>query len=615
MFIIEYLYTHDNQETLIMDNTKIRNVAIIAHVDHGKTTLVDSILKQTGVFRENQQVQERVLDSNDLERERGITILSKNVSVNYKGYKINIVDTPGHADFGGEVERVLGMVDGALLIVDAAEGPMPQTRFVLSKALELGIKIIVVINKIDKTGADPDGTVDKVFDLFTELTDNEELIDFPYVYANGLAGFAKKNLDDNSNTIEPLLDCILENIKHPSGDQTKPLQFQATTLDYNDYVGRIAIGRVQNGIIKSQQQVNLIKADGSTERGKIAKLYVFEDLGRTETQIAVAGDIVAITGFDDIHIGETITETDCTEALPLIKVDEPTMQMIFSVNDSPFAGQEGKFVTSRQVRKRLYDELEKNVSLRVEDTDTTESFRVSGRGELHLSILIETMRREGYEFQVSKPEVILKEINGVMMEPYEDLLIDVPEQCAGACIEKLSNRKGEMLHMQNAKGRTMLTFSIPARGLIGFRGDFIRMTRGEGIMNHTFDKYKPYSGDISKQRNGSLVSHEQGEAIPYALAQFEDRGVFFLPPRTKVYRGMVVGEHNRPHDIEINVCKTKKLTNMRSATADVMVTLQAYRKMSLEDCMEYIADDELLEITPQSIRIRKADLTKARFNQ
>ncbi|MBQ3641012.1 translational GTPase TypA [bacterium] len=598
-----------------MDNTKIRNVAIIAHVDHGKTTLVDSILKQTGVFRENQQVQERVLDSNDLERERGITILSKNVSVNYKGYKINIVDTPGHADFGGEVERVLGMVDGALLIVDAAEGPMPQTRFVLSKALELGIKIIVVINKIDKTGADPDGTVDKVFDLFTELTDNEELIDFPYVYANGLAGFAKKNLDDNSNTIEPLLDCILENIKHPSGDQTKPLQFQATTLDYNDYVGRIAIGRVQNGIIKSQQQVNLIKADGSTERGKIAKLYVFEDLGRTETQIAVAGDIVAITGFDDIHIGETITETDCTEALPLIKVDEPTMQMIFSVNDSPFAGQEGKFVTSRQVRKRLYDELEKNVSLRVEDTDTTESFRVSGRGELHLSILIETMRREGYEFQVSKPEVILKEINGVMMEPYEDLLIDVPEQCAGACIEKLSNRKGEMLHMQNAKGRTMLTFSIPARGLIGFRGDFIRMTRGEGIMNHTFDKYKPYSGDISKQRNGSLVSHEQGEAIPYALAQFEDRGVFFLPPRTKVYRGMVVGEHNRPHDIEINVCKTKKLTNMRSATADVMVTLQAYRKMSLEDCMEYIADDELLEITPQSIRIRKADLTKARFNQ
>ena len=598
-----------------MDNTKIRNVAIIAHVDHGKTTLVDSILKQTGVFRENQQVQERVLDSNDLERERGITILSKNVSVNYKGYKINIVDTPGHADFGGEVERVLGMVDGALLIVDAAEGPMPQTRFVLSKALELGIKIIVVINKIDKTGADPDGAVDKVFDLFTELTDNEELIDFPYVYANGLLGFAKKNLEDDSQTLEPLLDCILENIKHPTGDQTKTLQFQATTLDYNDYVGRIAIGRVQNGIIKSQQQVNLIKADGSVERGKIAKLYVFEDLGRVEAQSAVAGDIVAITGFDDIHIGETITETDCTEALPLIKVDEPTMQMIFSVNDSPFAGQEGKFVTSRQVRKRLYDELEKNVSLRVEDTDTTESFRVSGRGELHLSILIETMRREGYEFQVSKPEVILKEIDGIMMEPYEDLLIDVPEQCAGSCIEKLSNRKGEMLHMQNVKGRTMITFSIPARGLIGFRGDFIRMTRGEGIMNHTFDQYKPYSGDISKQRNGSLVSHEQGEAIPYALAQFEDRGVFFLPPKTKVYRGMVVGEHNRPHDIEINVCKTKKLTNMRSATADVMVTLQAYRKMSLEDCMEYIADDELLEITPQSIRIRKADLTKVRFNQ
>ena len=597
-----------------MDNTKIRNVAIIAHVDHGKTTLVDSILKQTGVFRENQQVQERVLDSNDLERERGITILSKNVSVNYKGYKINIVDTPGHADFGGEVERVLGMVDGALLIVDAAEGPMPQTRFVLSKALELGIKIIVVINKIDKTGADPDGAVDKVFDLFTELTDNEELIDFPYVYANGLLGFAKKNLEDESKDLTPLLDCIIENIKHPTGDKTKTLQFQATTLDYNEYVGRIAIGRILNGTIKSQQQVNLIKADGRIQRGKIVKLYVFEDLGKVETDEAVAGDIVAITGFDDIHIGETITSVDCTEALPLIKVDEPTLQMIFSVNDSPFAGQEGKFVTSRQVRKRLYDELEKNVSLRVEDTDTTESFRVSGRGELHLSILIETMRREGYEFQVSKPEVITKTVDGVLMEPYEDLLIDVPEACAGSCIEKLSNRKGEMLHMQNAKGRTMINFSIPARGLIGFRGEFIRMTRGEGIMNHTFDSYKPYAGDISKQRNGSLVAHEQGEAIPYALAQFEDRGVFFLTPKTKVYRGMVVGEHNRPQDIEINVCKTKKLTNMRSSTADVMVTLQAHRKMSLEDCMEYIGDDELLEITPQNIRIRKSDLTRVRFN-
>ncbi len=597
-----------------MDNTKIRNVAIIAHVDHGKTTLVDSILKQTGVFRENQQVQERVLDSNDLERERGITILSKNVSVQYKGYKINIVDTPGHADFGGEVERVLGMVDGALLIVDAAEGPMPQTRFVLSKALELGIKIIVVINKIDKTGAEPDKAVDKVFDLFTELTDNQDLIDFPYVYANGLLGFAKKNLEDNSTTLEPLLDCIIEKIKYPSGDKTKTLQFQATTLDYNDYVGRIAIGRVQNGIINSQQQVNLIKADGSIQRGKITKLYVFEDLGRVETQSAAAGDIVAITGFDDIHIGETITDINSTKALPLIKVDEPTLQMIFSVNDSPFAGQEGKFVTSRQVRKRLFDELEKNVSLRVEDTDTTDSFRVSGRGELHLSILIETMRREGYEFQVSKPEVILKRIDNVLMEPYENLLVDVPECYAGSCIEKLSNRKGELLHMQNSKGRTILNFSIPARGLIGFRGDFIRMTRGEGILNHTFDSYKPYAGDILKQRNGSLVSHEQGEAIPYALAQFEDRGVFFLTPKTKVYRGMVVGEHNRPQDIEINICKTKKLTNMRSATADVMVTLQSSRKMSLEDCMEYISDDELLEITPMNIRIRKADLTKVRFN-
>ena len=445
-----------------MDNTKIRNVAIIAHVDHGKTTLVDSILKQCGVFRDNQQVQERVLDSNDLERERGITILSKNVSVNYKGYKITIVDTPGHADFGGEVERVLGMVDGALLIVDAQEGPMPQTRFVLSKALELGIKIIVVINKIDKSGADPDGAVDKVFDLFTELTDNEELIDFPYVYANGLAGFAKTKMEDESKTLEPLLDCIIKNIKHPSGDKNKTLQFQATTLDYNDYVGRIAIGRIINGTMKSQQQVNLIKADGSIERGKIVKLYLFEDLGRIEAKEAVAGDIAAITGFDDIHIGETITSIDSDEALPLIKVDEPTLQMIFSVNDSPFAGQEGKFVTSRQVRKRLYDELEKNVSLRVEDMDTTESFRVSGRGELHLSILIETMRREGYEFQVSKPEVITKKVDGVLMEPYENLLLDVPENCAGACIEKISNRKGEMLHMQNAKG-ILLTLINPTQ--------------------------------------------------------------------------------------------------------------------------------------------------------
>ena len=597
-----------------MKNKKIRNIAIIAHVDHGKTTLVDCMLKQSGVFRDNQQVQERVLDSNDIERERGITILSKNISINYQGYKINVVDTPGHADFGGEVERVLGMVDGALLIVDAAEGPMPQTRFVLSKALELGIRIIVVINKIDKTGADPEAALDKVFDLFTELTEDEYLIDFPYVYASSLVGFAKNELEDDSETIEPLLDCIIENINPPVGDVNKKLQFHATTLDYNEYVGRIAIGRVVNGSIKSQEQVSLVKVDGSIQRGKVVKLFAFEDLGRVEVQEAFAGDIVGIAGFSEIQIGETISTLNDPEALPLIKIDEPTLQMNFSVNNSPFAGKEGKFVTSRQIRKRLYDELEKNVSLRVEDTDTTDIFKVSGRGELHLSILIETMRREGYEFQVSKPEVIFKTINGEQYEPYENLLLDVPEGNAGSCIEKLAGRKGEMLEMQVNGNRTTMAFSIPARGLIGFRSEFIRLTRGEGIMNHTFDKYKPFAGDIQKQRSGSLISHEDGEAIPYALGQFEDRGVFFITPKTKVYRGMILGECNRPQDVEVNICKTKKLTNMRSATADVMVTLQAPRRMSLEDCLEYIQSDELVEVTPENVRMRKADLSKTRFH-
>ncbi len=595
-----------------MDNKKIRNIAIIAHVDHGKTTLVDCMLKQAGAFRANQHMQERVLDSNDLERERGITILSKNISINYKDYKINVVDTPGHADFGGEVERVLGMVDGALLIVDAAEGPMPQTRFVLSKALELGIKIIVVINKIDKPAADPDRTLDKVFDLFTELTDREDLIDFPYIYASSLNGFAIKNLDDERKDIVPLLDCIIENIAPPTGDASLPLQFRATTLDYNDYVGRIVIGRIANGKVSSQETVTLVHADGSTERGKITKLFGFKDLGRVEIEEASAGDIVGIAGFADIQIGETICDLNHINPLPLIKVDEPTLQMNFSVNDSPFAGEEGKFVTSRQIRKRLYDELEKNVSMRVEDTDSTDMFRVSGRGELHLSILIETMRREGFEFQVSKPEVIFKTINGETYEPFENLTIDVPEAYAGSCIERLAKRKANMLEMNSANARTHIRFSIPARGLIGFRTEFIRMTRGEGIMYHTFDEYKPYSGDIPRQRNGSLIAHEQGEAVPYALAQFEDRGVFFITPKTKVYRGMIVGEGNKPQDIVVNVCKTKKLTNMRSATADVMVTLQAHRELSLEDALEYIGDDELMEVTPENIRLRKMDLVKFR---
>ena len=588
----------------------IRNIAIIAHVDHGKTTLVDCMLKQSGVFREGQQVQERVLDSNDLERERGITILSKNISINYKGVKINVVDTPGHADFGGEVERVLGMVDGALLIVDAAEGPMPQTRFVLSKALELGIRIIVVINKIDKPAADPDGALDKVFDLFTELTDREDLIDFPYMYASSLNGFAIKNLNDARKDVTPLLDCILENIQEPSGDSSKPFQFRATTLDYNEYVGRIVVGRIVNGVVHSQDQVAWINAEGEVNKGKITKLFGFKDLGRVEIDSAEAGDIVGIAGFSDIQIGETLCDSNNIEALPLIKVDEPTLQMNFSVNDSPFAGQEGKFVTSRQLRKRLYDELEKNVSLRVEDTDSTDCFRVSGRGELHLGILIETMRREGYEFQVSKPEVIYKTVNGEQYEPFENLLVDVPEEYAGSAIDRLSGRKATMLSMQSANGRTHMNFSIPARGLIGFRSEFIRMTRGEGIMYHTFDEYKPYAGDIPKQRSGSILAHEQGEAIPYALAQFEDRGVFFVTPHTKVYRGMIIGEGNRAQDIVVNICKTKKLTNMRSSTADVMVTLQAHKELSLEECLEYIGDDELVEITPENIRMRKQNLVK-----
>lgn len=583
-----------------LQDKKLRNIAIIAHVDHGKTTLVDCMLQQSGVFRDNQVVQKCVLDSNDLERERGITILSKNISIDYKDYKINVVDTPGHADFGGEVERVLGMVDGALLIVDAAEGPMPQTRFVLSKALELGIKIIVVINKIDRQGAEPLTALDKVFDLFTELTDREDLIDFPFIFASSLMGFAINDLDDERKDICPLLDCILENIKAPAGDITKPLQFQATTLDYNEYVGRIVIGRVVNGVIKSQDQVCVMKADGTQERGKITKLYGFKDLGRVEIEEAEAGDIVGVAGFSDIQIGETICPLTDPVALPLIHVDEPTLQMNFSVNNSPFAGTEGKFVTSRQLRKRLYLELERNVSLKVEDTASTDVFRVSGRGELHLGILIETMRREGYEFQVSKPEVIFKTIDSVQHEPYENLIVDVPEEYAGGCIDKLSQRKGEMLEMGVSQGRTNLRFSIPARGLIGFRSEFIRMTRGDGIMYHTFEQYKPFAGDIARQRSGSLISLEEGEAIPYALAQFEDRGVFFVTPKTKVYRGMIIGEGNRPQDIAMNICKTKKLTNMRTATADVMVTLQAHKISALSFSLFIGRPSPLIDLTDLS---------------
>lgn len=590
----------------------IRNIAIIAHVDHGKTTLVDCMLKQSGIFRENQDVRERILDSNDLERERGITILSKNTSVDYGEYTINIVDTPGHADFGGEVERVLGMVNGALLLVDAAEGPMPQTRFVLSKALNLGLKIIVVINKIDRTGADPDNALNRVFDLFVELTDDPELIDFPIVYTNSLAGIASLNLDDNSDSLKPLFDTIINTINPPEGDINKTLQFHVTSIDYDDYIGRIAIGRIHNGIIISSQQLNLIKRDRSIEKGKVTKLIGYKGLSTVGLEQASAGNIVGISGFASVQIGETLTSMDSTDALPLIDIDEPTLEMYFSVNDSPFAGREGKYVTSRQLRKRLFHELEKNVSLRVEETDNTDIFKVCGRGELHLSILIETMRREGYEFQVSKPRVIFKGTGENLLEPFENLVIDVPDSCAGPCIEKLSIRKAQMIDLSSNGIRTNIVFIIPSRGLIGFRGEFIKMTRGEGIMYHNFKEYTDYAGDMPIITRGSLIAHEEGETVFYALQQLEDRGIFFVTPKTRVYRGMIVGENNRPQDLIVNVCKTKRLTNVRSSTADVMLTIQASRHLSLEDCLEYIKDDELVEVTPENIRMRKAHMDKIR---
>ncbi|MEI6327948.1 MAG: translational GTPase TypA [Pseudanabaena sp. ELA645] len=588
----------------------IRNVAIIAHVDHGKTTLVDALLRQSGAFREGEALVECVMDSNDLERERGITILSKNTAVKYKDTLINIVDTPGHADFGGEVERVLGMVEGCLLIVDANEGPMPQTRFVLKKALEKGLRPMVVINKIDREFADPHVAVSKVLDLFLELGADDDQCDFPYLFASGMGGFAKEKLEDANVDMKPLFEAILHHFAPPVGDPEKPLQLQVTTLDYSEYLGRIVIGKIHNGTITSGQQAALISGDGSIVKGKITKLLGFDGLKRVELQTSSAGNIVAVSGFATANIGETITCPNEPSALPMIKVDEPTLQMTFCVNDSPFVGQEGKLVTTRQVRDRLIRELETNVALRVqENPEFPDRFAVAGRGELHLGILIETMRREGYEFQVTQPQVIFREINGQKCEPYEALVLDVPEDAVGGCIERLGQRRAEMIDMQmSSTGRSQLEFVVPARGLIGFRGDFMRATRGAGIMNHSFLDYRPSAGEISARRNGVLISFEEGTATEFSLKNAEDRGVFFIKPGTKVYKGMIIGENNRPQDMELNVCKSKQLTNMRAAGADDIVQLQAPIEMSLERALEYIGPDEILEVTPESIRLRK--LTK-----
>ncbi|AUC61960.1 GTP-binding protein TypA [Cyanobacterium sp. HL-69] len=589
----------------------IRNLAIIAHVDHGKTTLVDALLQQSGIFREGEEVPTCVMDSNDIEKERGITILSKNTAVRYKDTLINIVDTPGHADFGGEVERVLGMVDGCVLIVDANEGPMPQTRFVLKKALEKGLRPIVVVNKIDRPNVHPDRAVDKVFDLFVELGADDDQCDFTTLYASGLTGFAKNKIDDDNVDMQPLFEAILHHVPPPAGDPEKPLQLQVTTLDYSDYLGRIVIGKIHNGKIEAGQQAALMKEDGTMVKARISKLLGFEGLQRVELEEASAGYIVAVAGFTDANIGETITCPNEPQALPLIRVDEPTLRMTFSVNNSPFAGLEGKFVTSRQIRDRLDKELQTNVALRVEDGESADQFIVSGRGELHLGILIENMRREGFEFQVSQPQVIYREVNGQPYEPFEYLVLDVPEEAQGSCIERLGQRKAEMQDMQSGdNGRTQLEFVVPARGLIGFRGDFIRMTKGAGIMNHSFHEYRPLVGDLETRYNGVLISFEEGVSTFYAMKNAEDRGVFFIHPGTKVYKGMIIGECNRAQDVEINVCKTKQLTNHRAATGDELVQLQAPVEMNLERALEYIGPDELLEVTPESIRLRKVNTKK-----
>lgn len=589
----------------------IRNVAIIAHVDHGKTTLVDALLKQSGTFRKNQVVQERVMDSNDIEKERGITILSKNTAVNYNDTKINIIDTPGHADFGGEVERVLKMVNGVILVVDAFEGPMPQTKFVLKNALALDLPVIVCVNKIDRPEARINEVIDDVLELFMELDASEEQLDSPFVFASAKTGVATLNIDEQGTDMKPLFETIINHIPAPEGDPEASLQVLISTIDYNEYIGRIGIGKVENGTIKVNSEaviVNLHEPD-KVDKVKISKLYEFSGLNREEVKEATIGSIVAISGISQIHIGDTLCDVANPNPLPFVKISEPTLSMTFSVNDSPFAGQEGKFVTSRHLRERLFKELNTDVSLRVEETDTTEAFKVSGRGELHLSILIENMRREGYEFQVSKPEVIYKEVDGKKLEPMEYVTIDVPEDFVGSVIEKLGSRKAELKNMAPSKGGyTRLEFSMPSRGLIGYRSEFLTDTKGNGIMNTLFDGYDEYKGEIPKRSKGSLIAFETGESVIYGLYNAQERGDLFIGPGVKVYSGMVVGQSPRPEDLEINVCKRKQLTNTRASGSDDTLKLTPALDLSLEQSLEFITDDELVEITPMSLRIRKSIL-------
>ncbi|MCR2803723.1 translational GTPase TypA [Paenibacillus soyae] len=591
----------------------LRNIAIIAHVDHGKTTLVDKLLQQSGTFREHEAVQERAMDSNDLERERGITILAKNTAITYKNYLINIVDTPGHADFGGEVERIMKMVDGVLLVVDAFEGCMPQTKFVLRKALEHQLTPIVVVNKIDRPNARPVEVIDEVLDLFIELGANDEQLEFPVVYASALMGTSSLDPEKQDENMMALYDTIVSHIPSPTENVEEPLQFLVTLLDYNEYLGRIAIGRVNRGTINQGQAVAVIDRDGKTKQARIEKLFGFQGLKRVEIPEAGAGDIVAIAGIREINIGETIADPQNPEALPVLKIDEPTLQMTFLVNNSPFAGREGKWVTSRKLRERLFKELETDVALRVEETESPDAFIVSGRGELHLGILIENMRREGYELQVSKPEVIVKEIDGVKQEPYERLLIDVPEESMGAVMESLGTRKAEMVNMiNNGTGQVRLEFIIPARGLIGYRTSFLTLTRGYGIMNHAFDSYGPLAGSgVGGRHQGVLVASENGTSTFYGMLGVEDRGLMFLEPGTEIYEGMIVGEHNRDNDIIVNICKEKQLSNVRSAGKDDTVKLKTPVIFSLEQALEYLNDDEYCEITPKSIRLRKKILVKS----